>query len=85
MCTRVDTCINKHFSFKIFLLNPPPLEKILDPRLQQISVFKNRSSGGWGGGGNNCNLNSGHCYEKKIKLERGMLEIIVELINTEMK
>ena len=26
MCTRVDTCINKHFSFKIFLLTPPPLK-----------------------------------------------------------
>ena len=24
MCTRVGTCINKHFSFKIFLLNPHP-------------------------------------------------------------
>ena len=32
MCTRVDTCTNKHFSFKIFLLNPP-FEKFLDPRL----------------------------------------------------
>ena len=33
MCTRVEMCINKHFSFKIFLLNPPPFEKFLDPRL----------------------------------------------------
>ena len=24
MCTRVDTCIKKHFFFKIFPLNPPP-------------------------------------------------------------
>ena len=28
MCTRVDTCINKHFSFKVFPLNPPPFKKI---------------------------------------------------------
>ena len=35
MCTRVDTCINKHFSFKIFLLTPPPFEKFLDPRLNR--------------------------------------------------
>ena len=32
MCTRIETCINKHFSFKIFLLNPS-FEKFLDPRL----------------------------------------------------
>ena len=36
MCTRVDTCINKHFSFKFFLLKPP-FEKIMDPRLSLIS------------------------------------------------
>ena len=24
MCKRGDTCNNEHFSFKIFLLNPPP-------------------------------------------------------------
>ena len=38
MCTRVDTCINKHIYFKIFLLNsspptPTPIEKFMDPRL----------------------------------------------------
>ena len=32
MCTRVDTCIKNHFSFKIFLLNLP-FEKFLDSRL----------------------------------------------------
>ena len=37
LCTRVVTCINKHFSFKIFLLNPsPPFEKFLDPRLSSF-------------------------------------------------
>ena len=41
MCKRVDTCINKHFSFKIFLLNLP-FEKFLDPCLitaNQIRVY----------------------------------------------
>ena len=41
MCTRVHTCINKHFSFKIFLLNLP-FEKFLDPCLItaiQIRVY----------------------------------------------
>ena len=33
MCARVDTCINKPFSSKIFLINPLPFEKFLDPRL----------------------------------------------------
>ena len=37
VCTRVDTCKNKHFSFKIFLLNPsPPFEKFMDPRLSSV-------------------------------------------------
>ena len=35
MCTRVDMCINKHFSFKIFLLKPL-FEKFLDLRLYQL-------------------------------------------------
>ena len=35
MCTRVDMWINKHFSFKIFLLNPL-FEKFLDPRLRML-------------------------------------------------
>ena len=38
-CTRVDICINTHFSFKIFLLNPPPFEKFLDPRLFHDSAY----------------------------------------------
>ena len=35
MCARVDTCFNKHFSLKLFLLNPTPptFDKFLDPRL----------------------------------------------------
>ena len=39
MCTRVDTCINKHFSFKISRLNPPPLLKFLDPRLVHNYIY----------------------------------------------
>ena len=35
MCTCVDTCINKHFSFKIFLLKPP-LKIFMDPRLKNL-------------------------------------------------
>ena len=35
MCTHIDTCISKHFSFKMFLLNPL-FEKFLDPRLIRV-------------------------------------------------
>ena len=34
MCTRVDTCIKKHFFSKFSSSTPPPLEKYLDPPLK---------------------------------------------------
>ena len=39
MCSRVDTCINKQFSLKFFLLQPL-FEKLLDPRLYHCPFWK---------------------------------------------